>query len=111
MTTIATSELRSTEFSTKAGNLIKSLDSAINFESNNLGKISTAMQVLIMHTVLVQIKQWWKRQITFGTTALFRNSYKGLNGDPSDTNLKRKIHFRANTMLIEGKYVIVRQIQ
>lgn len=40
MTTVATSELRSTEFSTKAGNLIKSLDSAINFESNNLGKIS-----------------------------------------------------------------------
>lgn len=53
MTNIATSELRSTEFLTKAGNLIKSLDSAINFESNNLGKISTAMQVLIMHTVLV----------------------------------------------------------
>lgn len=53
MTTIVTSELRSTEFLTKAGNLIKSLDSAINFESNNLGKISTAMQVLIMHTVLV----------------------------------------------------------
>ena len=57
------------------------------------------------------MKQWWKRQISFGATALFKNSYNDSNGDPSDTNLKRKIHFRANTMLIEGKYVIVDQIQ